>query len=186
LTSLKTPSFTVAAYRAALEEWTRERVPLDCATTQNNLGLALWGLASGRAGRRGSSRRWRPIAPRWRRGVPGDAQRFIVVAQIGRRLAEALTAARSHEYALWRAPALAKVAQQLRLTQPDEELRGFRGFVEHRELGGRIYVQGNFPAVVDDPRALCLFLKLGGHELSASAASACRVPEIHIAFGMVT
>src|ERR1700686_1485438 len=65
----------------------------------------------------------------------------------------------------------------VRLTQPDEELRGFRGFVEHRELGGRIYVQRNFPAVVDDPRAFCLFLKLGGHELPAFAASACRVPE---------
>ena len=31
----------VAAYRAALEEWTRERVPLDWAMTQNNLGSAL-------------------------------------------------------------------------------------------------------------------------------------------------
>ena len=31
----------VAAYRAALEEWTRERVPLDWAMTQNNLGTAL-------------------------------------------------------------------------------------------------------------------------------------------------
>ena len=31
----------VAAYRAALEEWTRERVPLEWATTQNNLGNAL-------------------------------------------------------------------------------------------------------------------------------------------------
>ncbi len=30
----------VAAYRAALEERTRERVPLDWATTQNNLGAA--------------------------------------------------------------------------------------------------------------------------------------------------
>lgn len=31
----------VAAYRLALEEWTRERVPLDWAMTQNNLGAAL-------------------------------------------------------------------------------------------------------------------------------------------------
>lgn len=30
----------VVAYRAALEERTRERVPLDWATTQNNLGNA--------------------------------------------------------------------------------------------------------------------------------------------------
>ena len=40
----------VAAYRAALEERTRERVPLDWATTQNNLGTALSTL--GRAGER--------------------------------------------------------------------------------------------------------------------------------------
>jgi tetratricopeptide (TPR) repeat protein len=32
---------SVAAYRAALEERTRERAPLDWAMTQNNLGLAL-------------------------------------------------------------------------------------------------------------------------------------------------
>ena len=31
----------VAAYRATLEEYTRERVPLRWATTQNNLGTAL-------------------------------------------------------------------------------------------------------------------------------------------------
>src|SRR3984957_7208918 len=31
----------VAAYRATLEERTRERVPLDWARAQNNLGLAL-------------------------------------------------------------------------------------------------------------------------------------------------
>ena len=31
----------IAAYSAALEEFTRERVPLDWATTQNNLGTAL-------------------------------------------------------------------------------------------------------------------------------------------------
>jgi len=30
-----------AAFRAALEERTRERVPLDWATTQSDLGLAL-------------------------------------------------------------------------------------------------------------------------------------------------
>ena len=34
----------VAAYRAALEEWTRERVPLDWAATQTNLGTALASL----------------------------------------------------------------------------------------------------------------------------------------------
>jgi len=34
----------VAAYRAALKEWTRERVPLDWAAAQNNLGNALMRL----------------------------------------------------------------------------------------------------------------------------------------------
>ena len=34
----------VAAYREALKERTRERVPLDWALTQNNLGVALWTL----------------------------------------------------------------------------------------------------------------------------------------------
>ena len=33
------------AFRAALEEYTRERVPLDWAMTQNNLGVALASLA---------------------------------------------------------------------------------------------------------------------------------------------
>jgi hypothetical protein len=37
----------VAAYRAALEEMTRDRVPLDWATTQNNLGHALRALGKG-------------------------------------------------------------------------------------------------------------------------------------------
>jgi tetratricopeptide (TPR) repeat protein len=40
----------VAAYRAALEEWTRERVPLDWAMTQNNLGTALTGLGERESG----------------------------------------------------------------------------------------------------------------------------------------
>jgi tetratricopeptide (TPR) repeat protein len=31
----------VAAYRAALEEWTSDRVPFDWAMAQNNLGIAL-------------------------------------------------------------------------------------------------------------------------------------------------
>jgi tetratricopeptide (TPR) repeat protein len=34
----------IAGYRDLLEEWTRERVPLSWATTQNNLGIALQGL----------------------------------------------------------------------------------------------------------------------------------------------
>ena len=51
-TSATTPALerAIAAYRAALQERTRERVPLDWAMTQNNLGNALWTL--GRAGER--------------------------------------------------------------------------------------------------------------------------------------
>ena len=40
----------VTAYRAALEERTRERVPLDWATTQNNLGNALARLGERESG----------------------------------------------------------------------------------------------------------------------------------------
>ena len=40
----------VAAYRAALTEWTRERVPLDWAATQTNLGTALLTLGEREAG----------------------------------------------------------------------------------------------------------------------------------------
>ncbi|MGF1640612.1 MAG: tetratricopeptide repeat protein, partial [Rhodospirillales bacterium] len=40
----------VAAYRAALEEFTREQVPLDWAATQNNLGLALAALGERESG----------------------------------------------------------------------------------------------------------------------------------------
>ena len=40
----------VAAYRAALEERTRERVPLDWAATQNNLGTALGTLGERESG----------------------------------------------------------------------------------------------------------------------------------------
>jgi hypothetical protein len=54
----------VAAYRAVLEERTRERVPLDWAATQNNLGNALQALGEREAGQRVWRRRSRPIAPR--------------------------------------------------------------------------------------------------------------------------
>ena len=40
----------VAAYREALKERTRERVPLDWAATQNNLGNALWRLGERESG----------------------------------------------------------------------------------------------------------------------------------------
>ncbi|MDD9818808.1 MAG: tetratricopeptide repeat protein, partial [Gammaproteobacteria bacterium] len=42
----------VAAYRLALEERTRERVPLDWAMTQNNLGSALAALGERESGTR--------------------------------------------------------------------------------------------------------------------------------------
>ena len=40
----------VATYRLALQEWTRERVPLDWAGTQNDLGNALWTLGERESG----------------------------------------------------------------------------------------------------------------------------------------
>ena len=40
----------VAAYRAALEENTRARVPLEWARAQMNLGLALWTLGERESG----------------------------------------------------------------------------------------------------------------------------------------
>ena len=40
----------VAAYRGALAEWTRDRAPLDWATTQNNLGTALATLGARESG----------------------------------------------------------------------------------------------------------------------------------------
>jgi tetratricopeptide (TPR) repeat protein len=40
----------VQAYRAALTERTRERVPLDWARTQSNLGFALWRLGERESG----------------------------------------------------------------------------------------------------------------------------------------
>ena len=70
----------VAAYRAALQEWTRERVPLDWAMTQNNLGIALRIWASGRRAASGWRRRWRPMSgaagtdPRARAARLGRAQ----------------------------------------------------------------------------------------------------------------
>ncbi len=57
----------VAACRAALEVWTRERVPLDWAMTQNNLGNALSAPRRARGRHRtAGARRSPPIAPPWR------------------------------------------------------------------------------------------------------------------------
>jgi hypothetical protein len=41
---------TIAVYREALKEMTRERVPLDWAMTQTNLGAALWRLGERESG----------------------------------------------------------------------------------------------------------------------------------------
>jgi tetratricopeptide (TPR) repeat protein len=49
----------VKAYRAALEEGTRERVPLDWAMTQMNLGNALMRLGERESGTARLARRWR-------------------------------------------------------------------------------------------------------------------------------
>jgi hypothetical protein len=54
----------VAAYRAALEERTRDRVPLDWAQTQNNLGIALWTLGERESGTRRLEDPCWPIARR--------------------------------------------------------------------------------------------------------------------------
>ena len=65
----------VAAYHAALEEWTRERVPLDWAVTQINLGTALRRLGERESGTGAPrARRSRPTAPRSRSG-PASASR---------------------------------------------------------------------------------------------------------------
>ena len=60
----------IVAYRAALLEWTRERVPLDWAGTQNNLGTALKALGERESGTEKLEEavavfRARLIAPRW-------------------------------------------------------------------------------------------------------------------------
>jgi hypothetical protein len=46
----------VTAFRAALQEWTRERVPLDWAMTQNNLGASLQTLGKRESGNRADRR----------------------------------------------------------------------------------------------------------------------------------
>jgi tetratricopeptide (TPR) repeat protein len=46
----KSAEEAVAAYREALKERRQERVPLDWAMTQNNLGTALWTLGERESG----------------------------------------------------------------------------------------------------------------------------------------
>ena len=47
---MSSPRRRLAAYRAALEEMTRERVPLDWAMAQANLGTALFRLGARESG----------------------------------------------------------------------------------------------------------------------------------------
>ncbi len=64
----------VVAYRAALEEYSRERVPLDWAR-HRTISAPRSGFSGGaRAGRRGWRRLWWPIARRWR-NTPASACR---------------------------------------------------------------------------------------------------------------
>ena len=58
----------VAAYRLALEEWTRERVPLDWAMTQMNLGNALATLGERESGTARLEEAVAAYRRRWRRG----------------------------------------------------------------------------------------------------------------------
>ena len=68
----------VAAYRAALEEWTRERIRQNGRGAESISAMRLKRSATGRAGQRGSRRRSRPIARRceeWtRERVPLDGR----------------------------------------------------------------------------------------------------------------
>jgi hypothetical protein len=54
----------VAAFRAALKEIRKDKMPLGWAKTQNSLGNTLFFSGYARPGRRGWNRPWRPIAQR--------------------------------------------------------------------------------------------------------------------------
>ena len=56
----------MAAYRAALEESTRERVPLDGRATQINLGIALATLGGRESGTARLEEAVAAYRPRWR------------------------------------------------------------------------------------------------------------------------
>ena len=64
----------MAAYRAALEERTRERVPLDWAMTQNNLGTALRALGERESGTARLEEAVAAYRARWR-SAPASACR---------------------------------------------------------------------------------------------------------------
>ena len=58
----------VKAYQAALEEWRRDRVPLDWAMTRTTSASRCRGSGNERAGRRGWRRQSGPTRRRWRNG----------------------------------------------------------------------------------------------------------------------
>jgi tetratricopeptide (TPR) repeat protein len=91
----------VTAYREALEEWTRERAPLQWAMTQNNLGNALWRLGEregGTAKLEEAVTAYREALKEWtRERVPLDwatslGNQGIALMQLAERRADAATA----------------------------------------------------------------------------------------------
>jgi hypothetical protein len=86
----------VAAYRAALQEQTRARVPLDWARTQNNIGTALETLGERESGTarleeavaayRAALEELTPEATsHWRQGVQQNLERCLVLLQQRRK-----------------------------------------------------------------------------------------------------
>ena len=89
-------SQAVAAYRAALEERTRERVPLDWATTQTNLGNALWRLGELESGtarleeavaayRAALEERTREATPHWHGIAQANLARCLAILEQRRK-----------------------------------------------------------------------------------------------------
>jgi tetratricopeptide (TPR) repeat protein len=84
----------VAAYRAALEEWTRERVPLDWAGTQNNLGNALQTLGQRESGTARLKEAVAAYGAALEVFVAGGAGHYVGIATRNLRGVEALLAER--------------------------------------------------------------------------------------------
>jgi tetratricopeptide (TPR) repeat protein len=75
----------VTAYRSALEIYTREQLPQDWATTQNNLGIALGTLGNQLKGAEGL-KRWQESVEAFREVMayqPSDQSRFLLANQLG-------------------------------------------------------------------------------------------------------
>jgi len=84
----------VAAYRDALQEYTRERVPLDWAMTQNNLGNALSSLGERESG----TARLEEAVAAYRDALavlePAGADHYIAIARANLVRVETLLAGR--------------------------------------------------------------------------------------------